>query len=417
MKLFYIGGRDIFSVGGIENWMLHLPVALAAKGYEVTVCCESDADGVRFYRDVRILYIKAPKSKYLRKIWASYRATRRALQEGCDLIHYNVWPCAVWSFLAERKGVKTILMGHGFEWKRSKYNALQRALLRLCEAWAARRHAHIVLCSQEQTDWYVKHYGCDGKAVTIPSAVDLPESGAAGDSRATAMDVPVEGGTAETGGVPVGAGDTAGGVSAATSDGCVGGVPAVVNEPFTLLYMGRISPEKKVDLLIRAFARIRVERGVDARLLIAGSMDASGAYGRKIQKLIDSCEAVEYVGEVFGEEKEALLRRTRLFCLPSSVEGLSIALLEAAAHRIPVLASDIPSNREALGDDAIWVQPDDLPSLEHAFRFVFPGVSAEEDARIQDLLDRHARRAYDRVAAHFTWSRTLALYEEYIRSI
>ena len=382
MKLFFIGGRDIFSVGGIENWMLHLPVALAAKGYEVTVCCESDADGVRFYRDVRILYIKAPKSKYLRKIWASYRATRRALQEGCDLIHYNVWPCAVWSFLAERKGVKTILMGHGFEWKRSKYNALQRALLRLCEAWSARRHAHIVLCSQEQTDWYVKHYGCGGKVVTIPSAVDLPESEAAG------------------------AGGPAGGVSFAAA-----------GSPFTLLYMGRISPEKNVDLLIRAFARIRVERGVDARLLIAGSMDTSGAYGRKIRKLIDSCEAAEYVGEVFGEEKEALLRRTRLFCLPSSIEGLSIALLEAAAHRIPVLASDIPSNREALGDDAIWVQPDDLPSLEHALRFVFPGVSAEEDARTQDLLDRHARRAYDRVASHFTWSRTLALYEEYIRSI
>ena len=385
MKLFFIGGRDIFSVGGIENWMLHLPVALAAKGYEVTVCCESDADGVRFYRDVRILYIKAPKSKYLRKIWASYRATRRALQEGCDLIHYNVWPCAVWSFLAERKGVKTILMGHGFEWKRSKYNALQRAVLRLCEAWAARRHAHIVLCSQEQTDWYVKHYGCQGKAVTIPSAVDLPEEDSA--------DLPAEGVSPER---------------------AEGGVPAGAGEPFTLLYMGRISPEKKVDLLIRAFARIRVERGVDARLLIAGSMDASGAYGRKIRKLIDSCEAAEYVGEVFGQEKEALLRRTRLFCLPSSIEGLSIALLEAAAHRIPVLASDIPSNREALGDDAIWVQPDDLTSLEHALRFVFPGVSAEDDARIQDLLDRHARRAYDRVAAHFTWSRTLALYEDYL---
>ena len=389
MKIFFIGGRDIFSVGGIENWMLHLPVALAAKGYEVTVCCESDADGVRFYQDVRILYFKAPRSKYLRKIWASYRATRRALEEGCDLIHYNVWPCALWSFLAERQGVKTVLMGHGFEWKRSKYNGLQRILLRLCEAWAARRHPHIVLCSQEQTDWYVKHYGCEGKVVTIPSAVDLPvvEDAASGGA--------ASGSTAEI----------------------AGSVAAGADSPFTLLYMGRISPEKKVDLLIRAFARIRVERGVDARLLIAGSLDGSGAYGRKIQKLVDSCDAVEYVGEVFGEEKEALLHRTHLFCLPSSVEGLSIALLEAAAHRIPVLASDIPSNREALGDDAIWVQPDDLPSLEHALRFVFPGVSAEEDARVQNLLTRHAERAYERVADRFTWARSVALYEAYIQKI
>ncbi|MBP5539667.1 MAG: glycosyltransferase family 4 protein [Bacteroidales bacterium] len=370
MKIFFIGGRDIFSVGGIENWMLHLPVALAARGHDITVCCESDEDGVRFYQNVRVLYLKAPKSKYLRKIWASRRATLRALTEGCDLIHYNVWPSAVWSPLAERKGVKTLLMGHGFEWKRSKYNGLQRALLRLCEGWAARRHQHIVLCSQEQTDWYIRHYGCEGKAVTIPSAVDLPEPGVVG------------------------------------ADG-----------PFTLLYMGRISPEKNVDLLIRAFARIRVERGVDARLLIAGSMDASGAYGRKIRKLIDSCESVEYVGEVFGEEKEALLRRTRLFCLPSSIEGLSIALLEAAARRIPVLVSDIPSNREALGDNAIWMRPDDLSSLEHAFRFVFPGVSAEDDARVQDMLKRHADRAYERVATRFTWERTVALYDDYIQKI
>lgn len=385
MKIFFIGGRDIFSVGGIENWMLHLPVALASKGYDVTVCCESDADEVRFYRDVRILYIKAPKSKYLRKIWASRRATLRALEEGCDLIHYNVWPSAVWSFLAERKGVKTLLMGHGFEWKRSKYNGLQRALLRLCEAWAARRHRHIVLCSREQTDWYVKHYGCAGRAVTIPSAVDLPEP--------------------------------AGRDGSVASGGAIRGGRVAWERPYTLLYMGRISPEKNVDLLIRAFARIRVERGLTARLVIAGSMDASGAYGRKIRQLMDSCEAVEYVGEMFGEEKEALLRRTHLFCLPSSIEGLSVALLEAAAHRIPVLASDIPSNREALGDDAIWVRPDDLSSLEHAFRFLFPGTSPEDDARIRDMLDRHAQRAYERIAGHFTWPRTVALYEDYIRSI
>lgn len=386
MKIFFIGGRDVFSVGGIENWMLHLSTALAARGHDVTVCCESDHDGLRFHQDVRVLYFKAPRSKYFCKMLASWRATRRALAEGCDLIHYNVWPSAVWSPLAERKGVRTILMGHGFEWKRSKYNGVQQWILRLCEARAARRHKHIVLCSREQTDWYIRHYACEGKAVTIPSAVDLP---------------------------------------APASVACGPGGDRAEHSPKipTLLYMGRISPEKNVDLLIRAFSQVCAGQALKARLLIAGSLDESAAYGRKIKAMMDRYEEVEYLGEVFGAEKDALLRRTDLFCLPSSIEGLSIALLEAAAYRIPVIASDIPSNREALGDAALWVKPEDGDSLVNALGQALAALSPEAVPDIPDvlsvraLLARNAARAFERVAADFTWERSAALYDAYIRSL
>lgn len=417
MKLAFIGGRDIRSIGGIENWMRHLPAEMAARGHDVTVYCESDRDAVRYEGEVKVVSVKAPRNRYLCKIWASRRATAMALHSGCQLIHYNVWPSAVWSFLAERKGVKTILMGHGFEWRRSKYDAFQRLLLRLCEALSARRHRHIILCSQEQTDWYIRHYGCAGKAVTIPSAVHLPPlspSAPEPDARSLADASPVP-------------------------------------HPYTLLYMGRISPEKNVDLLVRAFSRARLSESAPSafpapatavrpsfslavpRLLLAGTMDTRSEYGRRVMRLVEANEAVEYVGEVFDAQKDALLRRTDLFCLPSSLEGLSVALLEAVSYRIPVIASDIPSNREALGDAALWVPPEDEAALEAVFREVFAGIpslrpdlapascgklaAAEDPQSLRQQLSRNAASAYDRLAARFTWDRTAARYDEYIRSL
>ena len=387
MKIAMIGGRDIDSVGGIEYWMKHLSRHLASRGHEVTVYCESDRDAVRYEDEVKVVSVKAPRNRYLCKIFASWRATRMAMDFGVDLIHYNVWPAFIWHFLAERKGIVTILMGHGFEWKRSKYNVFQRWILRLCEACAARSARHIVLCSQEQTDWYVRRYGCEGKAATIPSAVELP--------RAASWDL---------------------------GSACAS----------TLLYMGRISPEKNVDLLIRAFARARASAppatAASPRLLLAGSLDASSAYGRRILSLVENTEGVTYLGEVFGEEKEHLLCEAILFCLPSSVEGLPVALLEAAARRIPIVASDIPSNREALGDAACWVVPGDEASLGQRLQACFEALSAC-DGFVQDAdtdsaplvlrrrLAENAEEAHRRVAEGFTWERSTALYDAYIRSL
>ena len=403
MKIAMIGGRDINSVGGIEYWMKHLSRHLAARGHQVTVYCESDRDAVREEDGVRVVSVKAPKSRYLCKIFASWRATRMAVRLGVDLIHYNVWPAALWRFLAERKGITTVLMGHGFEWKRSKYNAIQRWILRRCEACAARSARHIVLCSQEQTDWYVRHYGCAGKAVTIPSAVDLPPLDQ------PSVDLPVV--MPETACSSV----SRKGTGASSISRMGPGSSSVAGRPLTLLYMGRLSPEKNIDTLIRAFASVSRETnafsdGPRPRLLLAGSLDRNSAYGRRVLSLVEESDAVTYLGEVYGEEKERLLREASLFCLPSSVEGLSVALLEAASHRIPILASDIPSNCEVLAEAAFWVKPEDPASLEAALRACFARLG---EAEIRTLTEA----AYERVAEHFTWERSAARYESYIRSL
>lgn len=379
MKIAMIGGREFCSVGGIEYWMKHLSRHLASRGHQLTVYCESDRDAVRVEDGVQIVSVKAPKNRYLCKIFASWRSTRMAIRSGVDLIHYNVWPSAVWGFLARRKGIITILMGHGFEWRRSKYNAFQRRILRILEALAARLAPHIVLCSQEQTDWYLRHYGCEGKAVTIPSAVDLPSDRPGAKTRSAAGKAP--------------------------------------ESPLTLLYMGRFSPEKNIETLLRAFAAACRDLSVHPRprLLLAGSLDADSAYGSRMLSLMKENEDVTFLGEVYGEEKERLLREASLFCLPSSVEGLSVALLEAASHRLPIIASDIPSNREVLSEAACWVKPEDEASLEEAIRRCFAALTGPQIPG--EGLQALAEAAYERVAELYTWEHSAALYDSYIRKI
>src|SRR5690606_9839247 len=53
-------------------------------------------------------------------------------------------------------------------------------------------------------------------------------------------------------------------------------------------------------------------------------------------------------GYVDGKEKEALLQNCFLFILPSSVEGLSLSLLEAMSYQRPILTSNLPQHKEML---------------------------------------------------------------------
>lgn len=104
-----------------------------------------------------------------------------------------------------------------------------------------------------------------------------------------------------------------------------------------------------------------------------------------------------------------MLRNAYAFCIPSTIEGLSISLLEAMSRRLPVIASDIPANREVLGDeDALWVKPE-----------------CDEDITLaveRAVADPTAFRAtiesnYRRVADNYTWRKVAEKYIAYLATL
>jgi glycosyltransferase involved in cell wall biosynthesis len=106
-----------------------------------------------------------------------------------------------------------------------------------------------------------------------------------------------------------------------------------------VMFFGRVTDKKGVDVLIRAFAQVRREH--QSRLVIVGP-DDSGLVPklRRIAEEVGLAEAdVEFTGPVFGEERLAALATADVWALSSHTENFGIAVVEAAAARCPVVIS------------------------------------------------------------------------------
>jgi glycosyltransferase involved in cell wall biosynthesis len=106
-----------------------------------------------------------------------------------------------------------------------------------------------------------------------------------------------------------------------------------------ILFLGRISSGKGLDILVQAFARVARERK-DVCLLLVGP-DQWG-YQSAIEKILireDMVDKVIFTGMLTGKEKQAVLDSADIFVLPSLSEGFSMALLEAMLSGLPVVIS------------------------------------------------------------------------------
>lgn len=114
------------------------------------------------------------------------------------------------------------------------------------------------------------------------------------------------------------------------------------------VFVGRLAKEKGLDTLITAWPIVRASYH-EARLTLIGE----GPERPHLEALVRSLglgNSVDLPGQADSEDVADHLRRADLFVLPSREEGMSVALLEAMAMGIPVIASSIPGNRRLLSD-------------------------------------------------------------------
>ena len=117
---------------------------------------------------------------------------------------------------------------------------------------------------------------------------------------------------------------------------------------YVMIVMARLRPEKGHRVLFEAIAELVYEHGMnDILLLVLGEGDEREG----LELFVDELEISRHICFIGARPNVYdYLRKSELLVLPSELEGFSLTLLEAHYCKVPVLATDIPSNKEELHD-------------------------------------------------------------------
>lgn len=166
----------------------------------------------------------------------------------------------------------------------------------------------------------------------------------------------------------------------------------------TLLFFARLHPAKGIELLISVWSRIQHDFP-DWELHIAGPEDFPGYQG-KIQDLADrhSCERIEFLGPVYDEEKNKLLREASLYVLPTHTENFGITVAEALGAETPaIVTKGAPWGELEVHRCGWWIERNEI-AIEKALREAM-GLSREE----RNAMGRRGRAWIEN---EFSWDTT-----------
>ncbi len=317
LRIAMIGSRGVGShYGGIERMLDGLCPELAALGHNVDVYSRTDVD-FRNGGGVRAVRVPALPGKHLENISRSTLALCRAMGR-YDVVHFHAIGPGILSTATRLFGQKSLVTIHGLDHQRAKWGGFAKQCLGLAERTLVANADGIAVVSESLRAYFETVRGTTTAFV------------------ANGMPRPAR--------VPPG-----------PMMSHFGLVPGRF-----LLFASRLTPEKGCHDLIDAFNAL----DTDMRLVIAGG-SGTPDYIAALKAKADPGRVV-FVGHRTGDELSEFFSHAYGFILPSHLEGMSMALLEASGFGLPVLASDIAENRAVLGDAGLYAPPADVSALHAA---------------------------------------------------
>ena len=351
MRIAFIAVKGIPIGGGIEKVTEEIGSRLVRKGHEVLVYSSRDygtTDGT--YKGMEIRTVPSINTKSLHKLSICYLATRDVmLNDRADLVHVHAIGPSLFSFFPRRKGVPTVVQTHGMEWQRDKWGLLGKTFLRLANLTVVYFPNAATAVSKVQNKYFRDKYNTE--VVYIPNGVSEVEK-LSPDWLLTQGIVPNR----------------------------------------YILFAARLVEEKGVHFLIEAFRQCTT----DMQLVIAGDAAHAEKYKASLKELAGDDPRIIFTGFVTGAPKEELFSNAYLFCLPSTLEGLPIALLEAMNYGNCCLASDIPENLEAIETYGYTFRNRDPADLSRVLSELIDNPGMVEDKRAP---------ARDHVRSNYSWDR------------
>lgn len=334
IHIMVLGLRGFPNVqGGVESHCQELYPRLIEKGFSIDVITRAPYvdNSVKDWKGIRFRALWSPSSSGLEAMLHSLLGVLYAGVKRPDVLHIHAIGPGIVTPIARLLGLRVVVTHHGPDYDREKWGKFARFILKTGEAMGMRYSSRRIVISNVIRTLVMDKY-------TKPS--DLIPNGVS----------------------PAGA---PGSGLVLTECGLEAGKYVVL--------VSRMVPEKRHLNLIKAFRQAGL---TEWKLVLVGDFSAEDAYVKKVRAEIGESVDIILTGFRSGEELRDLLTNAGIFVLPSSHEGLPIALLEAMSYGLPVIASDIPAHLELdldkrcyfpLGDEAKL--SDRLKSFERDLEF------------------------------------------------
>ncbi|MEO0769062.1 MAG: glycosyltransferase family 4 protein [Cyanobacteria bacterium J06649_4] len=374
MRIAVIGSKGLPPhQGGIEHHCAEIYPRMVGAGHGVDLYARSsynDTGRVQYYQGVRVITVPSIKVRGIDALACSGIATLMALRKSYDIIHFHALGPSLFvplsKFFSQAKVLTTC---HGLDWQRAKWGAFSSRVIKAGEYNAVHHADRMVVVSEALQTYFLQQYGIQTTYIE-----NAPVSYAISDSRFSyGQELGIEHGR-------------------------------------YVLFLGRLVPEKRVDLILEAFQRLqKQEQSKNWKLVLVGDKSDTGPYSARLLQIADNHPNIIFTGELQGARLAEVVRGAGLFVLPSDLEGLPLALLEAMQEQIPSIVSNIPVHRQMIGDD-------------RGLTFEAGNVEALQDQLAWALshpqqMDMMAYKAMRYVRSHHNWDHIATKYTSLYESL
>lgn len=359
MRIAHLGSKGIPSRGGTER-VVEAVARRQAERHGVTVygsrrvCASGDVGGVR------VIAVPATSAKHAGPVLLQLVCAAHALTQPYDVVHLHGSENAFVAPLL-RLRFPVVTTNHGPAYEREKWSAAARRLIRAVEGLSVRAASAATAVAQNQAEALSRRYGRE--VAWVPNGV--------------AQDDPVDEESARR---------------------LLAGLGVAPGE-YWLFAAARVDPTKGCHTLLEAHALMEAP----APLVIVGDLHHAPGYEERLRAAARG-GPVHFVPRL--DDKATLLgllRLAQVFVFPSTVEAMSMMLLEAVSVGVPTVAGDIPENTSVLPEGFPLFRAGDAADLARALRELL----AQDEAVRAAACKAAARRVTER----FRWDAIAQKYE------
>jgi glycosyltransferase involved in cell wall biosynthesis len=305
ISIMWIGLRGFPDVqGGVETHAENLCFELARLGCDITVLTRSPfhPNGAQEnWRGIRMKRIWSPSTPGLEAMIHTMIGVLYAAVKRPDILHIQAIGPAIWTPFARALGLTVVVTHHGKDYERQKWGSFAKLVLRTGELLGMKYSNKGIAISSGIQEHIRTKYRVE--SALISNGVVMPEAVTSFDTLLAFDLVPKK----------------------------------------YILMVSRFVPEKRHHDILDAFERANL---AGWKLVLVGDLNASTPYVKSIADKVAGMKNVVCPGFRSGRDLAELYSHAGFFVLPSSHEGLPIAILEAMSYGLVVIASDIPANRE-----------------------------------------------------------------------